>query len=103
MKDLYSRNATFCNGARVDLTPLFDGDVLTVNGINIQVSIQFWDNGLQATGAEPDRNIRMVYGLPVEIGRDRYYDVECEKRPAGGSRLACCCTRGTPSLEAAAL
>ncbi len=68
VKDLYSRNATFCNGARVDLTPLFDGDVLTVNGINIQVSIQFWDNGLQATGAEPDRNIRMVYGLPVEIG-----------------------------------
>jgi pSer/pThr/pTyr-binding forkhead associated (FHA) protein len=68
VKDLYSRNATFCNGARVDLAPLFNGDVLIVNGINIQVSINTGDHESQETDAEPDRSIRMVYDVPVEIG-----------------------------------
>lgn len=40
LKDLRSREGTFCNNARVELTALKDGDVVTIGTMRMQVAIQ---------------------------------------------------------------
>ncbi len=40
LKDLHTRTGTTCNGARVDLTIMNDGDVIMVGQMRIQVAIQ---------------------------------------------------------------
>lgn len=40
LKDLRSREGTFCNNARVELTALKDGDVITIGTMRMQVAIQ---------------------------------------------------------------
>lgn len=61
IKDLHTSGGTLCNGERVDLAPLNDGDVVTIGATTIQIAIRMPEN------EKDDSGIRIAFVEPTKF------------------------------------
>ncbi|MCH9034075.1 MAG: FHA domain-containing protein [Planctomycetes bacterium] len=79
IKDLHTSGGTLCNGERVDLAPLNDGDVVTIGATTIQIAIRMPENekddsGIRIAFVEPTK-FREPVSISLE-GADKQWSVE---------------------------
>jgi pSer/pThr/pTyr-binding forkhead associated (FHA) protein len=66
VKDLHTKSGTLCNTARIELTELKDGDVLTVGQTKIQVAVQWPEQCEDKEECLDDRTV-LVHPLTIRL------------------------------------
>jgi len=79
LKDLRSREGTFCNNTRVELTALKDGDVITIGTMRMQVAIQVSADLSDDSGCGLALDDPLLFPSPISIGllhTDKQWEIQ---------------------------
>ena len=68
LKDLHTTGCTLCNSARIDLTLLKDGDVVTIGATKIQVAIHVPADTSEDSGCGIEYSDPLAFPTPVKVG-----------------------------------